>query len=663
MPPPFPPSGIQGGICAAALTSVTPLSVLPKPSGVFALAAGLVLLVVVALAVPAILRIRERPAFAAAGLVIAGAELVLVVAALSLLHALTAPGILVAELALAAGVILVWWIRGRPRPPGPWRLPGRAALLAAARAHPSVATLVALAAGVLALQFVLALAIAPNNLDGLTYHLSRIAYWLQYDSALHYPGGTQRQLLAPPNGEMIQAWTIALAGVDLFAQLVQWTFLVGLGLLVYLGTRLLGLARAAAVFAASLYVVLPQPILQAATVQNDLIVAFFVGAGALFGLRGLRDRSRGDLVVAGVAAGLAVGTKGTALLAAPAIGLLVLAALWAYRPPVRLVAFGAGAVVAGLLVFASFGLAQNIANEGTLFGSITRVTDRESRLPENTLRIAWHVVDFPGIGIEALERVPREPLQAVFGDISVPPCPTCVSAKRASWFSFEVDTSANEDTSGLGPVGLFLFVPLILVMVVSRRTPRKRRVLAFAAVLSFVTFVLVLEWGPWSPRVANPLIALAAPLLGVLALRPRLAWVAVGLAVLGLVPSLFNQRNKPLRSTEPSLNVLLLGRVQQQAKARPDVANILRFLGRQVAPGEAIGLVGSEETLDYPLFGPRFERRVVRFAEPEDATYARMARGGLAGMLFSDVGPPPPGLRAIKIPRSRSYWVPAPGRS
>jgi hypothetical protein len=458
---------------------------------------------------------------------------------------------------------------------------------------------------------------------------------------------------------MIQGWTMALAGVDLFAQLVQWSFLVGLGVLVYLGARLLELPRHAALFAGALYVVLPQPILQAATVQNDLIVTFFVGATAVFGVRGFRDRSAGDLAVAALAVGLGVGTKGTLVLAAPALGILLAAAVWAYRPPIRLVALAAGGGVAAILVFGSFGLVQNVVNEKTLLGSITRLTARQSPVADNAVRIAWHAVDFPGLGIEALENAPRRPLSTVFGNMRVPPCPTCLGAKRRSWFSFRADTQANEDTSGLGPVGLFVMLPLVLVTLVARGSPAPRRVLAATAVVSFLALVFTLEWGPWTPRVANPLVVLVAPLLGVLALRPRLAWLAAAVAVVGLVPSLFSQVNKPLRGLDPRQNVLLLNRVQQQARVRPDVVNVVGFLRRRVGPTAPIGLVGGEETLDYPLFGPRLARRVVRFADPEEATYPRMRREGIAGVLFSDAGEPPPPLRAVQIPFSGAYWVPA----
>lgn len=639
-------------------------SFLPLPTlrGLVALAVGTGLLAVVALAVPLMLRIRGRAALVTAALITASAEIVIVLSALSVLRALTAPGILLAELLLAAAAVVAWNAVGRPIPRGPWRLPGLSTILGCVRAHRAVATAAALACAALAVQFVQALVIAPNSLDSMTYHLSRIAYWLQYDSALHFPGGTVRQLLSPPNGELLQAWTMALAGVDLFAQLVQWSILIGIGLLVFLGARLLDLSRPAALFAASLYVVLPQPILQSSSTHNDLIVAFFVAATAVFGVRGIRDRSRGDLVIGGMAAGLAFGTKGTALLAVPALGLLVCAALWAFRPPPRLVAFGAGCAAVGALAFASFGYGQNFVNEGTLFGSISRITDRESPLPANTLRVAWHVVDLPGIQLGPLKTAPQRPLEAVFGDMRVPPCPTCQGFRASRWFAFRVDTEVNEDSTGLGPVGLLLFAPLVIAVLLIRRVPRPRRLLALTAVVSLVTYAYVLEWGPWNPRHANPLIVLAAPLLGLLALRSRLAWVAVGVSLVGLVPSLLKQVESSVLSANPSQKALGLGRVEQQAKARPDVVNVVNFLNRRVPDGTPIGLVGGEETLDYPLFGARLEQPVIRYGTSQEVTRERAEKDGLAGVLFSDVGPPPRGLPARKVPYSSAWWVPTASR-
>jgi len=156
-------------------------SFLPLPTlrGLVALAVGTGLLAVVALAVPLMLRIRGRAALVTAALVTASAEIVIVLSVLSVLRALTAPGILLAELLLAAAATVAWKAVGRPRPLESWRLPDLSTMLGCVRAHRAVAAAAALACAALAVQLVQALVIAPNTLDSMTYHLSRIAYWLQ----------------------------------------------------------------------------------------------------------------------------------------------------------------------------------------------------------------------------------------------------------------------------------------------------------------------------------------------------------------------------------------------------------------------------------------------------------------------------------------------------
>ena len=92
----------------------------------------------------------------------------------------------------------------------------------------------------------------------------------------------------------------------------EWLALVGIALTVFSGARYVASALTRASLRPVSFVLLPQPLMQSSSTQNDLIEAFFVVATAFFAVRGLRDRARGDMVVAALALGLAVGTKGTA---------------------------------------------------------------------------------------------------------------------------------------------------------------------------------------------------------------------------------------------------------------------------------------------------------------------------------------------------------------
>ena len=313
---------------------------------VLAGAAGLGLVLVPSLLAPSILGIRGRAFMVVAWLVCGAASVVLVFEVLSLFDALTRGGILAGQLVVAVAVLAAWGARGRPWPdlPPP---PSRAELLTQARAHPVVAGLIGTVAAALVLQLAMGLAVLPNTWDSMVYHLSRAGYWLQQDSVGWFDGGHLRQLANPPVAEMLQTWTLALTEGDRLASAVQWAAGAGLVAVVFSGARMLGFAIAPSLFAAALFALMPQPLLQSSTTQNDLIMAFFLGAGTLFGARGIRDSDVGDLVIAGAALGLAVGSKGTALAAGPSIALLLGAAIRAYRPPGRVIASGVAALRRG----------------------------------------------------------------------------------------------------------------------------------------------------------------------------------------------------------------------------------------------------------------------------------------------------------------------------
>ena len=113
------------------------------------------------------------------------ANLGLVTWALSPLRAVTRGGLAVAEALLLAAALVLWWRRGRPG------LPLGAALAPARRAlgDPVTALFVGAVVVLLAYELVLVLTAPANNWDSLTYHLSRVAAWMQH-------GGVYRILAA-----------------------------------------------------------------------------------------------------------------------------------------------------------------------------------------------------------------------------------------------------------------------------------------------------------------------------------------------------------------------------------------------------------------------------------------------------------------------------------
>jgi len=607
------------------------------------------------------LRVAGRAAFAVATGLLAAASVVGISILLSFAHLLTPAGLLVAEAILTLAAAGIWRRVGAPRPPSvQW--PGWGAALAAARAHPPLVILLfAVVVGV-GVQALLAVVVAPNESDALGYHLSRSAYWVLHHSALQYQPGQldDPELAAPPNAELLLTWTMALSRGDHLTQLVQWVTLGELALSLFALARLLGFRRPNALWAAAVFVLLPEPLLQGATDQNDLLVAFFLLAGGYFAVLGLRDGRLGEVALGAVGAGLAAGTKLTAALALPAALLIIGAVLWSRPAARRLVGPGLLALAASVVAFAAFNYVQNVIHTHTLTGfSGTPVGDFvRSSPPLDVARVGWNLLDAPGLPVP-------DWLQNAFGPLAH----RLFHGVHGSGFSVPdppIRTDVLEDESGYGPVGLLVLVPLVIAALLARRRPPGERLVAGGAVLYCLACALALGYTPEGARYLMPAVALAAPLLARTARGPR-AWVVLALALSTLPATLLTNTNKPVRSDLVGRSIVDMDRLAQQTidSTLHSIAEPIRRLNRRIGPTAPVGFIRQDDFFDYLLFDSGLRRRVVPL-ERGDVTPARLRALRLDGVLvaYGDRAPCrrdgcrrwPPGLAVTRLGPS-SYLV------
>jgi hypothetical protein len=357
---------------------------------VFLLAAAAVLATAVLLA--ASLRLASPVAFVLAVWLAATGEIVLLTEILSPLSLARGWGYAAGEAVLLAVAIAVWRRRGSPRPPA---LP-RVALGPALRAHPVLAFLAAVVALAFVYQAFIAIGTPPNNWDSLAYHLSRAAGWMQAHGVEYLPAHTERQNAFQPNAEIMILWTFAFIARDTFAAVPQLLAGVVLLVSVYGIGRRLGFSRPAALLPALLGATLTEIALQTVTTQNDLFAAAFVLACAYFAL----GRARIDLVLAGAALGLALGTKLTSVFALPVLVGLLLAGRRRQELPALLGRATAWAA-AGFIVFGLYGYAQNLAETGRVLGDPSASAHLQPEVTaggtvSTAARIAWRLIDTSG---------------------------------------------------------------------------------------------------------------------------------------------------------------------------------------------------------------------------------------------------------------------------
>jgi hypothetical protein len=191
-------------------------------------------------------RINEwRDSFLAAVIILAG-MIALSSEALSLLRALTQPGLVVFWLIVLLLLAFTWkrgafkrfggigeWLDWRG-----WSNTERLLLLSSVLYT--------------AILFVVARLAPPNTNDSLSYHLSRVMHWIQNQALVHYPTTIDRQLWMPPWAEMAIMQLHLLKGDDGLSNLVQWFSMLSSLVVVSLIARRLGANLTGQLFAVSL---------------------------------------------------------------------------------------------------------------------------------------------------------------------------------------------------------------------------------------------------------------------------------------------------------------------------------------------------------------------------------------------------------------------------
>jgi hypothetical protein len=528
-----------------------------------------------------------------------------VLSGLDALTVLTVTGLTSAPAALAAARR-----RGKPRGPirilngRPWRT---------ARAHPWTSVLLALAVGGLGWRLVLAYVLPPYGFDALSYHLPTVAEWLQTDRLSNSPLNVCCAHY-PADGELAFVWQSVFLGNDTLVDTTQVGFAV-LGALAVAGlARLAGVTVAGAVGAAALFALTPILLAQSNTAHVDVMATSTFLTAVYFLLRYLdhwafaRSCTGGQgtpdarlLLVSGLGAGFALGTKLNGPLVVVALACVLLTRL------------GSACAHRRLPLRAALGAVLTFALGALLVGGFWYFRDWVSfGNPVYPFRVEV-------LGIELFSG-PRSPASA----LTAPPLefrdePTFVQVVH-SWgrdilFWKNSSYSHGQRLGGLGPAWSYLGVPLLGAF--AAVTAVRRRAL-FVNLLLPIGLIFSLQPYRWWSRFTIVLAALGA--------------IAIAYFV-----EVFGRRTGRWALSIASVAFAAIGLAIASANVDPGLG------GRPIGPGNVLELVNepaSERTLgrifyrDYawvdgfpdatriavdprhvhllaPLIGPHFARRVL----------------------------------------------------
>ena len=524
-------------------------------------------------------------------LVLVGTEL------LSLGHLVTLRGL------AAAWVIVALILAGAL-----WRTRRATPVVRSSAVLPAWALLPALAT--LGVTLVIALAAPPNSTDALTYHLARVAQWLQGHSVAPYATSVTRQIFMPPWAEyLILHFQVLAGGSDRFASLVEWLAFAGCLVLGAGIARRLGADARGVGLSVVLMVTLPTAIVEASSTQTDLVAAFWAAALAWVAVAEPEPGPVRHSLLAGGALGLALASKGTAYVICPPLAALV---VWRrFRSAgARAAAVQAGtmAAVALLLVLPSY--ARNLRTFHHPLGppaaraDLGNVTHGLGTLASNVVRNATIHLRTPEPSWN--EKLARgvERAHAWVGLDAQDPNTTYPGE------AFGVPLISTYEGRMGNPLQFLLLGAGVVLLWLRPARPLGRQY-AMAVLAGALLFCWVFRWQHWHGRLHTPFFILAAPLLGALLQPLTPGWRSPALAAclwVGSLPWLIANQMRPLVNlpetslTYASPSVLTVPRNQQYfGKEIADV--YLRVIGDLARAGcNDLALVGGEETRVYPLF-------------------------------------------------------------
>lgn len=161
-----------------------------------------------------------------------------------------------------------------------------------------------------------------NDWDGLFYHLVSPAYWMQERQITITPFAIWTNVY-PQNAHLIYTWLVLFLRDDIIVDAGQFLFAIAGAASVAGITRSFGASRAGAAGAACLFLTTPIVLAQLTADYVDTALASMFLVAFWFVLRFIRSRHRGDLLLSGIAGGIALGIKSSALACVGVTGLIL----------------------------------------------------------------------------------------------------------------------------------------------------------------------------------------------------------------------------------------------------------------------------------------------------------------------------------------------------
>ncbi len=455
----------------------------------------------------------------------------------------------------------------------------------------------------------------PNTYDSMTYHMSRVAHWVQNKTLTPYPTHILRQNVYTPFAEIGILHLQVLSGSDRFANFVQWFSMIGSIIGASLIAQHLGATRRGQILAAVLTATIPMGILQGSSTQTDYVTAFWLVCLISCGLSFLSQKQWFYVAFIGMSLGLAALTKGTSyFFSTPFILAICLGGYKIFRSAIFK---GIALIIAATLLINAGFYMRNFQLQKSLLSQkeSEEISNQEMNPALLTSNLIKNFSLHWGTPSETVNALIEKTIYGFHGLIGVG-----TSDGRISWdvdSEFHIgEMSRHEDNAG-NLLHFILNTACIVIFMARRKAAGPFHLPGWylgALLTGFVLFNLYMKWAPWHSRYHLPLFVLFAPWAAAVLdhLKNKKTLVVIGLIfLLTSMPWVWGNKT---RSFFKKRNIFNTSRLEQYFYNKHgafysyyEAVNHIHSTGCR-----DIGLILSPDTWEYPYW-PLFRQYATPF--------------------------------------------------
>ena len=248
--------------------------------------------------------------------------------------------------------------------------------------------------------FWLVLVLPITNADAVDYHVARSMFYILNGSLNHFDIADVRILTFPLNSEIIYAWVLLL--------LKKEAFLGGLSFFGYLLSifsivkfmRLAGFCLRKIVWSIFMVSSLASVLVQISGTETDVLTASLILSSVTLFWISFKDNKITNIIFSSIAYAIAVGTKTTAIIAIPAVAVIMLFLSYKYKNFKNFIMFCIGFVL-NFLIFSAYIYIINFIDYGSIIGTKSSIVAHKNffgikGMVANFVRHIFLFFDFSG---------------------------------------------------------------------------------------------------------------------------------------------------------------------------------------------------------------------------------------------------------------------------